>query len=380
MNGAVGAAGWRDWRVGLIAAVWLVALGKLAFTVGGGGAQWWHHDLRTLARDQALFYAGTYPHAALAAGAGEVRTAYPPTSFPLFLPWLPPGMTGGALRAWFAAAQLAALAALAAFAWRRGRAVDARLGWLLTGALLSTSGVRADLLFGNMALITTALLLGALLALERGRVIGAAAAWLAAMVKPQMGWLFALALWRRATWRAWLGAALLLGISGVAACAWTGVSLAATLGVGAGEEATKWAAWSPLNNLPVWLGVAGLSPQAALALGAALAVAAGAWAVMRPGLRDDWLGQFAVLGLVNRIGVYHNYCDDVLLVFALVWLGGRAWRGTRSDWAMWLALVASVALPTSALAAGEAKAAVLLVWAVAAAWIVRRAGRVQGEA
>lgn len=374
---------WRDVRSALIGAVWLVAVAKLVLSLGGAGAEWWHHDLRTLWRDQNLFYAGAYPHAALATAAtatavGDVRTAYPPTSFPLFAPWLPPGLGWGAARGWFTLLQIGALGALAWFAWRRGRAIDARLGWLLTGAFLAMSGVRADLLFGNMALITAALLLGALLALERGRAAGAAVAWLAAMVKPQMGWLFAWAWWRRATWRAWACAALLLGVSGVAACAWTGVALAATLSVGAGEEVTKWGAWSPLNNLPVWLGTVGLSPQAALLLGAALSFLAAGWAVTRPSMRGDWLGQFAVLGLINRLGVYHNYCDDVLLVFALVWLGVRAWRGTRADGAVWLALTVSAMLPTAALSGPVTKGAVWLAWALAAGWIVRRAGAPQG--
>lgn len=369
---------WRRGAVALAAALAILVAAKLLLTLGGWGRGWWQHDLWTLWRDQNLFWSGVYPHAAVAAQAGDVRTAYPPMSFPLFAPWLPPGLSWASARVWFALCQIAALGALTIFAWRRGREVDARLGWLLALAVLAVNGVRADLLFGNMALITTALLLGALLALERGRAGGAAAAWLAAMVKPQMAWLFALALWRRDTRRAWLAAALLFGASGVAACAWTGVSLARTLGAGAGEEVTKWGAWGPLNNLPVWLGALGLSPQVALAAGALLALGAGAWAVTRPGLRGDWLGQFAVLGLVNRVGVYHNYCDDVLLVFALVWLGRRAWRGRTGDRACWLALAGAAAWPGAGSADAAVKIALLLVWAAGAAWIVRRAGAVQG--
>lgn len=374
---ALGERSWhRDWRVWAAAAAWLIVLVKLGATFGGWGAEWWRHDLRTLWRDQGLFYAGTYPHAAVSAGAaaaGDVRSAYPPTSFPLLVPWLPPGLKWPAARVWFAGAQLAALAALAAFAWRRGRAVDARTGWLLTGALLAMSGVRADLLFGNLALIGTALVLAVLWALETGRAPAAAAAWLAAMAKPQIGWLFALAAWRRETWRAWLGAAIALAACGAAACAWTGVSLVQAIGVGAGEETGKWAAWSSLNNLVVQLGAWGLSPQAALVTGAGLGAGVAGWAVRRPGLRTDLLGQFAVLGLINRVCTYHNYCDDVLLVFALVWLGRRAARGERRDGAAWLLLAGSTWLPTAALASPGLKGAVLLVWIGLAVWIVRRA-------
>lgn len=377
MNARGEPAGWRDPRRVALVALWLVVLGKIALTLGGWGAEWWRHDLRTLWRDQTLFYAGTYPHAAVAPAAGEVRTAYPPTSFPLLAPWLPPGLGWRVARVWFAGCQLAALGALTWFAWRRGRAVDARLGWLLAGAVLAMSGVRADLLFGNLALIATALLLGALLALERGRAGGAAAAWLGAMAKPQIGWLFALAWWRRGTWRAWAGAVVALAASGVAACAWTGASLAQTLGVEAGEETAKWAAWSPLTNLPVLLGAAGVSPHAALLAGALAGAGFAVWAATRPAVRTDWLAQFAIVGLVNRACTYHNYCDDVLLIFALVWLGRRAWAGGGRERAVWLALGATVWLPTRAIAATPAKALVVLLWLGAAWWIARRAGESQ---
>jgi len=364
---------WRAIAVLLTVALGLVVTIKVALTLGGWGREWWHHDLWTLWRDQQIFWGGTYPHASVSGQTGAVRTAYPPTSFLLFAPWLPPKLDWSVARGWFALAQGAALAGLVWFAWRRGRDVDARLGWLLGGAVLAVNGVRADLLFGNMALITTALLLGALLLLERGRAAGAAGVWLAAMVKPQMGWLFAVAWWRRGTARAWVVAALLLGASGGAACLWTNASLARALNAGAGEEVAKWGAWTPLNNLPVWLGALGLSPHAALLLGAAVAVAAGAWAVMRPALRGDWLGQFAVLGLVNRICVYHNYCDDVLLVFAVVWIGVRTWGDAWFGRAVWLALVATALLPTSAMSLAPIKGAVLVVWSGAAWWIVRSA-------
>lgn len=371
---ATGERPWaRDWRVWVAGVAWLVVLAKLGATWGGWGAEWWQHDGRTLWRDQSLFYARIYPHAAVAAAAGEVRSAYPPTSFPLLAPWFPPGLPWSSARGWLAGAQLAALALWVGFAWRRGRAVDARLGWLLAGALLAMSGVRADLLFGNLALIGTALMLAALLALESGRAGGAAAAWLAAMAKPQIGWLFALAWWRRDRWRAWLGAAFALGASGVAACAWTGVSLAQALGAGTGEETGKWAAWSPLNNLVVQLGAWGLPAAAALALGAALGGGVAWWALRRPGLQGDGLGQFAVLGLINRVCTYHNYCDDVLLVFALVWLGRRAARGDWRDAAAWLLLALSTWLPTAALTMFGLKGAVLIAWSGLAVWIACRA-------
>lgn len=376
MNAPAQRSRWGDWRVWVAAVAWLIVLAKLVAAFGGWGAEWWRHDWRTLWRDQTLFYARTYPHATISAGAaeaGNVRSAYPPTSFPLLAPWLPPGLSDTVARGWFAGAQGVALAALAWFVWRRGREVDARLGWMLTGALLAMSGVRADLLFGNLALITTALLLMALLALERGRAAGGAALWLAAMAKPQIGWLSAVVFWRRESWRAWLAAAGLLAASGVAACAWTGVSLAQALGVGAGEETGKWAAWSPLNNLVVWLGAWGLPASSALVSGAVLGTFGAVWALRRPGLREDWLGQLAVLGLINRVCTYHNYCDDVLLVFALVWLGRRAARGEGRDRAAWLLLAVSTWLPTAALANFGLKGLVLLVWIGVTAWIVRRA-------
>lgn len=372
MSGETGPR-WKNGAAVLAGLLGALAAAKLALTLGGWGRQWWHHDLWTLWRDQQVFWSGVYPHASVSAEAGAVRTAYPPMSFPLFAPWLPPGLGWPIGRIWFALCQVAALAALGWFAWRRGRELDVRLGWLLVAALMAMSGVRADLLFGNMGLITTALLLACLAGLERGQVGAASAAWLGAMVKPQIGWLFVLAWWQRERRRAVLVALLLLVASGGAACVWTGVSFARALGAGAGEEVTKWGAWTPLNNLPVWLGAWGLSPQVALGLGAVLALASGAWAVTRPGLRDDWLGQFAVLGLVNRVGVYHNYCDDVLLVFAVVWIGVRAWRGSWFARAVWLALVGATTLPTAALALAPVKCAVLAVWIGSAWWIVQSA-------
>lgn len=363
-----------QWIVLLLVGV--LVLGRVAAELTGRGSAYWHWDLRTLASDQSLFYARIYPHFAVTptlVGMPAAQTAYPPFAFPLFMPWLPPGLGSMATRAWFTFCQLSALGLILRFVWRQGRRAGLGLSCLLAGSVLAMSGVRADLLFGNMALIATALVVVMHDAAERGRWGGAAGVWVMSLVKPQIGWLFGWELLRARRWRATIGAAVALAGATAVGCIWTHATPWRILRSNWSGDLSGWTSTMQLNNLPTLASGLGLPAGAGLVIFALAGVIVAATWLRGPPAGTGMLPRFAVLGLLNRICTYHNYCDDVLLVFALAWLGRRAWcGGTRADWGMFFALATSVWVPVTLLSSVAARSVVLLSWICAAAWIVRQ--------
>lgn len=373
---AVGRGGAWDRRHVLVAAVWLVVVLRIASEFSGRGSSYWHVDLRTLFREQSSFYRGVYPAADVAAGeagAGAVHSDYPPYSFVLMVACLPPGLSWRGTELWFATCQLAALAVLVGFAWRRGRAVGSGAAWLLAGSVLAMTGLRADLLFGNLGTIMAAMLVLLLGALERGRWTQVGAAWVASVLKPQMGWLFALCFFSRRRWRTLAVAALTLLALGGVAFWWTGVTPLTMLQSKYSNRVTTMALLPERHNLISLLGGWGVPASVGVVSGA-IAGMAWVWVALRGRLKAaDGLGQFAFVGLVNRICTYHNACDDLLMIFALVWLGRSAWRGdTRGAWAVFLLLGATVWAPSFALLWTGANALIVASWVAVAAWLWRK--------
>lgn len=369
----------RPWHLFLIVAVWaLFAVNAIAMLRGRGG-EFRHFDLGLLFNEQAAFYRGQYPHegvAATPAGMAAVRSDYPPWSFPLGVPWLPPGLGWDATRVWFSLCQLAAVGVLLWFVTRRARGEDRGLGWLLTGSVLAMTGLRADLLFGNYALIMMAMVVALLIAVERQRIGLAAAALAEAMLKPQIGWLFALTFLHRRGWKVLLGAGAALAISAALALAWTGVTPWHLLQSRYSESLTTISTLLERHSLVTVFVQLGLAPESALATAGALGIATTLWTLHARLGEADALTRFAFVGLVNRICTYHNTCDDVLLVLALVWFGRRAWRdGTVRHWAEFLALGATVWAPSALLRLPATKFVVVAAWVVFAAAICRRETR-----
>jgi hypothetical protein len=113
----------------------------------------------------------------------------------------------------------------------------------------------------------------------------------------------------------------------------------------------------------------------ALVLGSGLGLGATCWALRGPLATAELLAQFAFVGVVNRICTYHNGRDDLLLVFALVWLGRRAWVAPEAGhWPAFLALGLTMWAPTAALQFSGANALLVVTWAAVAGWLLLRSG------
>lgn len=359
---------WSGMRSCALAAVWVLVLARLVAELGGRGAPFLHHDLRQLFAEQEVFYAQ---------GHVLTRSIYPAYAFWLAVPWLPPGLSWVGTRLWFASCQLVSVAVILAFAWREGRSAGTRGGWLLVGAVLAMTGLRADLLFGNYSVLMTALLVLAGAAAARERWGLAAAIWLATLLKPQMGWLFGFFFAGRG-WR-WLVAVFVL-VAGLtwAGCAWSGMTV---LDWWESRYSTRLAdtprVIDSVNVLSL-AGALGIDRRVALVASAVAGVVAAGAAWAGPLRAAEWGRRLAFLGVVNRACTYHNACDDLLLVFALAWLGRRAWgRNGWCDWAWFLLLGATVWAPTAVLQAGAVRIAAMLIWlavAIALVWERERNG------
>ncbi len=341
----------------------------------GRGKKYWHLDLRTLYREQTSFYRGDYPHAAVGSAHDrqlKLKSDYPPYAFPLFIPWLPPGLALKSAEIWFTLCQWAAACVVVGWAWRSGRGVSISAGVFIAAGVLAITGLRADLLFGNVALLTTAMLVGLQVAIDRERWWWAAAFWAGAMLKPQMGWAFALLFLHSRGWRPLATAVAVLVVLAFASCQWTGVDLAQALG---GGVADSWSAILQVGDrysLVTLLATAGVPAVVAIVGAAGIGAGVIGWK-----LRGDLescaaLQRFAFVALVNRICAYHNVCDDLLLTFPLVWLAQQAWTENRSgDWVALLALGASIWAPTVAFGLPGAKLCIVALWIAVATWISR---------
>lgn len=368
-----------DWRWALVALAWALVVVRIGSEFTGRGSDKWHHDFGTLYREQANFYRGEYPASEVSRAeqrAGGASSDYPPYSFPLAMPWLPPGLGWHGAEVWFVICQAIATAVVAAFVWSIGRGQAAGLRWLLTGSVLAMTGLRADLLFGNYGVLMTAMLVAMTLALQRGRWGLAGAAWIGSLLKPQMGWLFALLFLRRRGWSVLLAAGVAILALTLITCWWTGVTPWEIVQSKYSSRVSVMMLKAQRISLVSVLTSAGLDAgMAVLACAAAGVVATAAVLITR--LREaSILVRVAFVGLINRISTYHNACDDLLLVFALAWLGRRAWQSGRTlDWAMFLALAGTIWAPTMALQSTAARLLVVATWIVVAADVALRGAK-----
>lgn len=363
----------------LLAFVWALVLLRIGSEFTGRGAAKWHHDFGLLYREQTSFYRRDYPASEVGRAeqpAGGASSDYPPYSFPLAMPWLPPGLGWHAAEVWFILCQALATAIVAAFAWSIGRGETPALRWLLAGSVLAMTGLRADLLFGNYGVLMTAMLVAMMWALERGRWGLAGAAWLASLLKPQMGWLFALLFLQRRGWRVLLAVGMTIVALTLTTCWWTGVTPWEIVQSKYSSRVSVMMLYPERISLVSLLTSAGLETGIAVIACAAAGVVATAL-VLFTRLRDaSLLIRMAFVGLLNRISTYHNACDDLLLVFALAWLGRCAWQSSRRlDWAVFLALAGSVWAPTISLQSAPARVGVVAIWVTAAIYVALRGAR-----
>lgn len=372
----------RDWRRGLILGIWLVVVLRIGSEFSGRGRAYWHHDLGLLYREQLSFYGGVYPAEEVLRSAPKTREAarsdYPPYSFCLAIPWLPPGLGWTASRVWFTLVQGMATAVVVAFAWRRGREIDQDLAWLLSGGVLAMTGLRADILFGNYGVVMAAWLVVLEWAVTRNRWRVAGVAWVVSVLKPQMGWLFALLFVRRQGWRTLVAAGASIVVLACLACAWTGVTPWEVFQSRYSNRVSTMALQPERLNLISLVGQWGIPSNVALPIGALAGMMAVAWVLRSWDGAANITWQFAFIGIVNRICTYHNACDDLLLVFALVVLGRHAWiSGARMAWALFLLLGATVWMPTVMLQSNAARTGVVVAWIAVAAWLAATGTRAQ---
>jgi hypothetical protein len=371
-----------DWRWLLLVALWAIVAVRIGSEFTGRSAHLWHHDLGLLYEEQATFYRGEYPAWEVGEKPREARVGtrsdYPPYSFPLALPWLPPGLGWVPAQIWFVFCQLVATAIVAAFAWSLGRKEEPRLCWLLVGGVLAMTGLRADLLFGNYAVLMTAMLVGLLLALERGRWPLAGAAWVGSLLKPQMGWLFGLLFLSRRGARTLIGAGAALVLLALAACWWTDVTILEVLRSKYSSRVSVMMLMPERISAVSVLTTFGVDAGIALPVCAVAGVALTAWLLHTRMRTATTLTRVALVAVINRLCTYHNACDDLLLVFALCLLGRQAWRSNRvRDWAPFLLLGATVWAPTLTLQSTLARVSVVLIWIGVT---IVLAGRVDREA
>jgi hypothetical protein len=307
-----------------------------------------HHDFRTLAADQRLFYAGIYPHAAVEPpppGEREAYSVYPPYAFPLAMPWIPPLLPAPFAEAWFSVLQAMAVAGLVFFGWRTGNEIDRMLGWILAGVIAGMTGLWADVLFGNFSAITCALLIVTYELQRRNRPVSAGLAWVLAMLKPQVGTMFFVPFLNRPAWRGLAWGCSILGVLLLIACAWTGVNpwraISGPYLKGLLELSQS---GRSLVTVAAYFGMPAAFVQPVLLVVGAI----GLFVMFRArSSQPDLLAEFAAVALVGRLCLYHRTCDDLMLVFALVYFGRQAWRSDQArDGLAAMALAVSVCIPT----------------------------------
>ena len=322
-------------------------------------------DLRNRDREQALFTAGKNPFDHMV--ASQPPWAY---AFGIVLTW----PQWPAVRVYWAILNGLALAFLMLWAWRQPRdaTIEGRL--LLMGAAVAFGGACTATEVGQVSIIVTALLAGALWCDRTGREYLCGLLVALAMIKPTMAAPFAVALIVAARYRAAAAAAAY----GTAATGLTWIVTGAPplrMLQQMAHDAAAYAGTGTLGLTDV-AAMLGASPEAAVWLPLLIAV---------PGLllmvraRPSLVVCFGVAAVWARLWTYHKSYDDLMLVFVLVPLGVLALGRSRSTAAAIAFVVMGVLewIPGAVLARPAIQIAQLAVWPAALILLVqlRRATR-----
>jgi hypothetical protein len=315
-------------------------------------------DLRNRDYEQAFFMEGKDPYDHMV--GSEPPWGYVFGQVLVWPPW-------PAVRGYFAAINLIALAWLMIWAYRepRGATVEARL--LIMAAVFAFGGSCTATEVGQISIVVTALLAGAL-SCDRARrpyLCGLLVAL--ALIKPTIAAPFAVALLVTARYRAVLAAAAYGAAATAVAWLVTNTSpilMLQQLAHGAAQFISD--GTLGLVDLVTMLGA---SPAAVVWL--PLLIALPGLALMA-GVRPSLPIAFAVATVWARLWTYHKSYDDVMLVFVLVPLGVFALRQAPSRLAVVAFVVMGVLawIPGQLLMRPEVQILQLAVWPSALAALV----------
>ncbi|MEZ5293970.1 MAG: glycosyltransferase family 87 protein [Vicinamibacterales bacterium] len=321
-------------------------------------------DLFNRDHEQALFTGGQNPF--------DVSTgSQPPWGYPtgVLLTWPP----WPAVRAYFALLNLGALLFLMWWAYREARGLPPDARWLVAGAVAAFGGSVTATEVGQVGIVVTALLAGALWCDERTHPLWTGALVAFALIKPTVSAPFAIALLVSGRYRA---SAVAAGY-GVAASAATWAITGATPWRMLGQLARAAGGYASEGTfgLVEILGPLGV-PDALLNPAAAVVVTVPGLILMWT-VRPSLPATFAVAAVWGRLWTYHKSYDDVMLAFVLVPLAIAALRARAVGPA--LAAFAAMGLlawvPGRVLAFEPVQIAQLVVWPCALAVVLVDASR-----
>jgi len=310
-------------------------------------------DLKNRDMEQTFFMEGKNPHDLMVG-------SQPPWSYQFgqLLTW----PAWPAVRTYFASLNLVALAFLMLWAYHLARDVSLEGRLLLMAAVFAFGGSCTATEVGQISIIVTALLAGALWCDRAGHPYWCGVLVALSMIKPTIAAPFAVALMVAGRYRA-AGAAAAYG---AVATAITWIVTATSPIVMLRQMADGAAAYITAGTFgPVDLAaLLGASPAAMVWIPLSLAVPGLVlMAVVRPSLPLC----FAIATVWARLWTYHKSYDDVMLVFVLVPLGVLAFGHARSTVAAaaFFAMGVLAWVPGRVLAITEVQIAQLAVWPIA---------------
>ena len=312
-------------------------------------------DLKNRDMEQAFFTAGKNPYEFMT--GSQPPWAY---AFGAVLTW----PEWPAVRAYFALVNVVALAFLMWWAYHLPRDATAEARVLLMAAVGAFGGACTATEVGQVSIVVTALLAGALWSDRSGLPYLCGILVALAMIKPTIAAPFAVALLVTARYRAAIAAAGYAVLASSITWMVTGVTPWHMLQQMAAASTTF------INDGTLGLvdiaSLIGMSPAATVVLPLVVALPGLAlMAMVRPSLPFA----FAVASVWGRLWTYHKSYDDLMLVFVLVPLGAYALGRvpSRTALAAFLAMGVLAWIPGRLLALVEVQMLQLAIWPVALA-------------
>ena len=312
-------------------------------------------DLKNRDMEQAFFTAGKNPYEFMT--GSQPPWAY---AFGVVLTW----PEWPAVRAYFALVNVVALAFLMWWAYHLPRDATAETRLLLMAAVGAFGGACTATEVGQVSIVVTALLAGALWSDRSGLPYLCGILVALAMIKPTIAAPFAVALLVTARYRAAIASAGYAVLASSITWMVTGVTPWHMLQQMAAASTTF------INDGTLGLvdiaSLIGMSPAATVVLPLVVALPGLAlMAIVRPSLPLA----FAVASVWGRLWTYHKSYDDLMLVFVLVPLGAYALGRVPSRTAMaaFLAMGVLAWIPGRLLALVEVQVLQLAIWPVALA-------------